>query len=58
MQRWSIPAVSVANAEEGLALLETHNREGSPDAYALVILDWMLPGMDGLEAAKRIRGVK
>ena len=47
--------VSVATAEEGLALLEQHNRAGSPDPFGLVILDWMLPGMNGLDAAERIR---
>jgi signal transduction histidine kinase/DNA-binding response OmpR family regulator/HPt (histidine-containing phosphotransfer) domain-containing protein len=55
LRGWSMPTVSVASAEEGLALLERHNRDDSPDPFGLVILDWMLPGMDGLEAAKRIR---
>src|SRR4029450_7603287 len=50
-----IPPVSVANAEEGLALLERHNRTGSPDPFGLVIMDWMLPGMNGIDAAARIR---
>ena len=52
---WSIPVTSVASAEEGLALLEERNRENSPNPFGLVILDWMLPGMNGLEAAGRIR---
>ncbi len=47
LRSWSIPVVSVASAEEGLALLEQHNRDGSPDPFGLVILDWMLPGMNG-----------
>src|SRR6185436_6489133 len=41
--------------EEALLLLEQHNCEGSTDPFALVILDWMLPGMNGLDAAARIR---
>ncbi len=52
---WSIPVVSVASAEEGLALLEERNRAASPDPFGLVVLDWMLPGMNGLDAAQRIR---
>jgi signal transduction histidine kinase/CheY-like chemotaxis protein/HPt (histidine-containing phosphotransfer) domain-containing protein len=52
---WSIPVVSVGSAEEGLAILEQHNRDGSADPFGLVILDWMLPGMNGLDAAERIR---
>src|SRR5262245_22939493 len=35
----------------GLAALELHARE-HPD---LVILDWMLPGLDGLEVLRRLR---
>jgi len=52
---WSMPSVSVASAEDGLALIEQRNRPGSTNPFGLVILDWMLPGMDGLDAAARIR---
>jgi PAS domain S-box-containing protein len=55
LRGWSIAPVSVATAEEGLALLEGRNRKGAPDPFGLVVLDWMLPGMNGLEAAARIR---
>jgi len=42
--------VDAANdGESGLALA----RDAHPD---LVILDWMLPGMDGLEVCQRLRG--
>jgi PAS domain S-box-containing protein len=53
---WSITPVSVATAEEGLALLEQRNRKGASNPFGLVILDWMLPHMNGLDAAERIRG--
>ncbi len=55
LRGWSIPPVSVATAEEGLALLERRNRPGGDDPFGLVVLDWMLPGMNGLDAAARIR---
>ena len=55
LQSWSFAPVSVASAEEGLALLESRNREGSAEPFSLVILDWMLPGMNGIDAAERIR---
>ncbi len=55
LRGWSMRTVSVATAEEGLALLEQHNHAASPDPFSLVILDWMLPGIDGLRAAERIR---
>ena len=55
LRGWSIPPVSVATAEEGLELLQRRNRKGGSDPFGLVVLDWMLPGMDGLDAAARIR---
>ena len=55
LRGWSIPQVSVGSAEEGLALLEQRNRAGGRDAFGLVVLDWLLPGMNGLDAAARIR---
>ena len=55
LRGWSIPTTSVATAEEGLTLLERRNRQGGEDPFGLVVLDWMLPGMNGLDAAERIR---
>ena len=55
LRSWSIPTTAVATAEEGLNLLEHRNRQGGEDPFGLVILDWMLPGMNGLDAADRIR---
>ena len=55
LRSWSIPVVSVASAEEGLARLEQHNGAPESEPFGLVILDWMLPGMSGLDAAARIR---
>ncbi len=52
---WSVPAVAAGTAEDALALLEQHNGKEGRDPFGLVILDWMLPGMDGIEAASRIR---
>jgi signal transduction histidine kinase/CheY-like chemotaxis protein/HPt (histidine-containing phosphotransfer) domain-containing protein len=55
LSAWSIPVVAVATAEEGLELLERRNAAGSADAFGLAVLDWMLPGMNGLDAVARIR---
>jgi len=52
---WSIPCVAVASAEEGLSLLEERNRGDGTDPFGAVLLDWLLPGMSGLEAAAKIR---
>jgi CheY-like chemotaxis protein/HPt (histidine-containing phosphotransfer) domain-containing protein len=48
LRGWSIPAVPVASAEEALALLDQRR-------FGLAILDWLLPGMNGIEAVERIR---
>lgn len=37
------------DAERALEMMEK-------DKYPLVILDWMLPGMDGIELCRRIKG--
>src|SRR5262245_32546387 len=58
LRSWSISPVCVATAEEGLALLERRNRKEGIDPFGLVVLDWMLPGINGLEAAARIRARK
>ena len=50
-----MPVASVGTAEEGLELLERRNAAGRRDPFGLVVLDWMLPGMNGLDAAARIR---
>ena len=52
---WKIPCRSVVSAEEALALLDRRNAAGGHDPIGLLVLDWMLPGIDGLEAARRIR---
>jgi two-component system sensor histidine kinase/response regulator len=55
LESWSIPSVAVESGEDGLALVEERNRPGSPAPFGLVVLDWMLPGMNGLDVAERIR---
>lgn len=51
LNREGLEVVSVENGEEGLRLL-TDSR--SP-CFDLLVLDWMLPGLSGLEICKRLR---
>jgi two-component system phosphate regulon response regulator PhoB len=48
LKREGVEVVAVENGEEALKLL-------AADKFALVILDWMLPGVSGLEICKRLR---
>jgi signal transduction histidine kinase/DNA-binding response OmpR family regulator/HPt (histidine-containing phosphotransfer) domain-containing protein len=55
LNSWAVRVVSSGSAEEGLALLERRNVDGAGDPFGLVVVDWMLPGMNGLDTAARIR---
>lgn len=49
LKQWSLEYVAVENGADAWSLLQ------SPDAPSLVLLDWMLPGLDGIELCRRIR---
>ncbi|MBF0518497.1 MAG: response regulator [Nitrospirae bacterium] len=46
-------ATAVSSGSEAIAQLEQAQTQQNP--YGLVLMDWMMPGMDGVEAIKRIR---
>ena len=49
LRGWGYEVLAASTGEEALVILE---RE---DAPALAILDWTMPGMDGLELCRRVR---
>ena len=49
LERWGY---DVLVAEDGAKAYQALDREDRP---ALAILDWMMPGMDGLEVCRRVR---
>ncbi len=56
LDQFGMPCVLAGSAEQGLALLQQHNvRPDRTAPFDLAILDWLLPGLDGLAAARRIR---
>jgi PAS domain S-box-containing protein len=52
---YAIPCVCVDSAEKALELLRAQNGPGGQDPFGMVLLDWLLPGMNGLDAVARIR---
>jgi CheY-like chemotaxis protein len=50
LQKWSY---DVTVATDGIDAWE---RLAKPDAPRLVVLDWMMPGLDGPEICHRVRG--
>ncbi len=49
LEEWKLEFVAVKDGLEAWRCLQ------SPDAPNLVLLDWMLPGLDGIELSRRIR---
>lgn len=49
LRKWGYEVVAVADGSDALALLEAE------DAPRLAILDWMMPGMEGVEVCRRVR---
>ena len=49
LEKWGYQVTCVCNGEEALDCLQ------KPDAPKLVILDWMMPKLDGVEVCRQIR---
>ena len=51
LTRWGYPTVEAASGEEALALCQATD-------FQIVLSDWMMPGMTGLEFCKAFRGFR
>ncbi len=49
LHKWNYDVIVTSDGSEAWAILD------QPDAPALAILDWMMPGMTGLEICRRVR---
>ena len=52
LEHFGMRADTCASGEEGLVLLEQAAAAGEP--YQLVLLDWLMPGLDGIQTAQRM----
>ena len=52
LTKWGYQAVIARSGTEAWNILQ------SEDAPRLAVLDWMMPGMDGLEICRRIRSAR
>ncbi len=52
LSKWGYDAVTARDGEEAWKILQSDN---SPQ---LAIMDWMMPGLDGLEICRRVRAAK
>ena len=49
LKEWGLDYVAVGSGTQAVKLLE------GPDAPSMVLLDWLLPGLDGIDVCRRIR---
>ncbi len=52
LSSWQHDVIVTRNGKEAMAVLR------APDPPKLAILDWMMPGMDGIDVCRRLRGAQ
>ncbi|BBD99923.1 hybrid sensor histidine kinase/response regulator [Sphingobium amiense] len=52
---WGMAVDLVASGDEAVAAVEAADRSGRP--YDLLLLDWKMPGMDGMSAIREVRAM-
>ncbi len=53
LRHWDVPVHAVSSGKDALSSLQDAAALDCP--YQVVLMDWSMPGMDGVETAKRIR---
>jgi PAS domain S-box-containing protein len=56
LESWHFPVVTANAGELGLQLFKAAEQRGEP--FELLLLDWKMPGMSGLDFARAIAGLK
>jgi len=57
LQSFSFRVDSVNNAATAIEMLDFHNRQQSLDPYQLVLMDWRMPKMNGIDASNYIKSM-
>jgi two-component system sensor histidine kinase/response regulator len=55
LEAMRLVVIEADSGRAALRLVEDAERQGAP--FELILLDWQMPGMDGIEVAKRLRGL-
>ncbi|MDL1968901.1 MAG: response regulator [Deltaproteobacteria bacterium] len=53
LESFGLQVTSVSSGEESLTALKENKTREEP--FELVVIDWLMPGLDGIETSKRIR---
>lgn len=52
LERWGYEVIPASDGEKAWEILQ------QPDAPRIAVLDWMMPGLDGVEICRRVRAAK
>jgi two-component system sensor histidine kinase/response regulator len=55
LESFALDVTVASNGRDGLSLVHRANEEGNP--YGLVIVDWKMPEMDGMEFARKLQEI-
>jgi CheY-like chemotaxis protein/HPt (histidine-containing phosphotransfer) domain-containing protein len=55
LESFTFKVTTVASGEDALAELKRNSNDKGAQPYKLILMDWKMPGMNGIETAKKIK---